>query len=230
MTRYTEPYPTGHQRRFPSVDERVDPSGRLTSMHQPATKHRSRLRTAGIVAAFVLSLALFAAGGFYFAHTLIAPSPHEEASRADTTVIFAGQQDQLVAPAGNTVQRDSSDPSVVWVRSSIKMARSRGSTDGVSVKVPTTLSERMQGKRIRVTVSAKRGDDHTSPFALAYSAGTANSGWVVFDPTAEFKDFNLSFVVPAKAAGSDQYVGIWSDIAGRGAPLAIRQLAITILP
>jgi len=225
MTRFTEPYPTGPQRRFPGI------AARPTSMPQPASMRRSRFRTAGIVAVFVLSFALLAAGGFYLANTLITPSPQDEGSKTDTTVIFAGQRDQLVAAQGNTVQQDPSDPSVVWVRSSIKMARSKGSTDGVSVKVPTALSERFQGKRIRVTVSAKGGDDRTSPFALSYSAGTsANSGWVVFEPTAEFKDFDLSFVVPARAAGSDQYVGIWSDIAGRGAPLAIRQVAVTILP
>jgi hypothetical protein len=100
----------------------------------------------------------------------------------------------------------------------------------VSLKVPIPLSGGLQAKRIRVTVSVARDDrESPSPFAVAYSTGGAgNSGWRVFEPSQEFKDFSFSYLVPHRAGGLTHYVGIWSDIAGRGAPLAIRRIAITI--
>ena len=238
MTRLTEPYPSGPYRRFQGIDERALPagSGRPTPIdRQTNLKRRPRgLRLAGIISAFVVSFALLAAGGFYLANTLLTPTRETREERrptADATVIFSGRLDQLNPAPGNAVQQDPSDPSVVWLRSSLKTAKSNGSTDGVSVKVPAALLEKLQGRRIRVTVSAKGAGDGAAPFALAYSmGGSGNSGWVVFEPKREFEDFSLSFAVPRRATGPDHYVGIWSDIAGRNTPLAIRQLTVTILP
>jgi hypothetical protein len=112
----------------------------------------------------------------------------------------------------------------------LKAANSNGATDGVSVNVPSSLTGEIQAKRIRVTVSARGGGKNVqSPFAVAYSTGSAgNSGWFVFEPTSEFNDFSFNYVVPRGGGGLNHYVGIWSDIAGRDAPLAIRRITITV--
>ena len=159
-------------------------------------------------------------------------SAERRQSMENATVIFSGQASKLSAAPGNTIQADASDPSVVWIRSSLTSAKSSGPTDGVSVKVPSPLSGELQGKRIRVTVLAGRSAGQApSPFALAYSTGGAgNSGWLVFEPTQEFKDFSFSYVVPRRAAGPTHYVGIWSDIAGQETPLAIRRVTIAVAP
>jgi hypothetical protein len=66
---------------------------------------------------------------------------------------------------------------------------------------------------------------------VAYSTkGNGSSGWIVFQPTTAFKDYSFIYRIPPGAAAQDNYVGIRSDIAGRGTPLAIRQLSITVLP
>jgi hypothetical protein len=154
-----------------------------------------------------------------------------ERSAERTTVIFSGKSDALNAAPGNTIQPGTSD-SMVWVASSRTTAKSSGATDGVSVKLPSALVSEIVGKRIRITVSAGRGNtEKLSPFALTYSTGAAgNSGWMVFDPSQEFDDFSFSYVVPRRAAGFTHYVGIWSDISGQETPLAIRRITITTQP
>jgi hypothetical protein len=155
-------------------------------------------------------------------------SPPELSRRAPqhAEVIFSGRSGDLKPAPGNTVRQDDSDASTVWLRSQVRSAKSSGSTDGISLQVPSEVLQKIRGKRIRVTVSA--AGTAASPFAVAYSAGVANSGWVVFQPTGKFQDFSLNFAVP-RDSDSNNYVGIWSDIDGRGTPLAIRQVAITIL-
>jgi hypothetical protein len=151
----------------------------------------------------------------------------------NTTVIFSGKASELSAKSGNTIAEDPSNPSIVWIRSSLKTANPSGATDGVSIKVPASLSGEIEAKRVRVTISAARGQNEgiSSPFAVVYSTeGAGNSGWRVFDATQQFQDFSMSYLIPRNAGGVPNYVGIWSDISGRATPLAISRVTITVLP
>jgi hypothetical protein len=176
------------------------------------------------------AVTLLAAIGVYFAYPMLEPAKQTTRPASNAVVIFSGKPSELTAAPGNTVQADSSAATISWISSSLRTAKANGTTDGVHVKVPPTLSKDLPGKRIRVTVSARGSEGGLAPFAVAYSTASGRtSGWLVFEPTAQFADYSLNFKVP-RAAGSDQYVGIWSDIAGRGTPLAVRQVAITVLP
>jgi len=145
-------------------------------------------------------------------------------------LVFSGKAAELASPTGNLVQQDRSDASVTWIRSSIKQAGPAGSTDGASVEIKPPLATDLAGKRIRVTISARAPDEGTPvPFAAAYSsANVGTSGWIVFTPTKEFDDYAFEYQVPA-TVGTAQYVGVWSDISGRGAPLAVRTISIRTL-
>jgi hypothetical protein len=145
-------------------------------------------------------------------------------------LIFSGKATELASPTGNLVQQDRSDGSVTWIRSSIKQAGPAGSTDGASIEIKQPLATNLAGKRIRVTISARAPDSGSPvPFAAAYSsANVGTSGWIVFTPTKEFDDYAFEYQVPA-TVGTAQYVGVWSDISGRGAPLAVRTISIRTL-
>jgi len=245
MTRFTQyPPQNQHGRHYPGGQHAPGPMpgmvGQPNNIGQQDPTHRRKSRRFG--SRVILSLAIgiaFLAGvmivGIYLAPnnqwfgltSFRSASPSQDES---STVIFSGKPNELRAAPGNIVQADQSNSSITWIRSKVTTAKSSGATDGVSVKVPSSLSDEVQGKRIRVTVSARGGSaDIPSPFAVAYSTGARNSGWLVFEPTDRFTDFSFNYVVPRSGAGSNHYVGIWSDITGRGAPLAIRQIRITML-
>jgi hypothetical protein len=242
MTRISEPFPTSPHRR-PAILEDTAPrtvgnrAGWANQQGVNTTRRRRRLRSRAIILSVGVALLLGAVASYfaYRNHLFDVPTGSDTTaeryqSMKSETVIFSGQADQLSAASGNAIQVDPSDASIVWIRSSLTVAKSGGATEGVSIKVPSPLSGALEAKRILVTVSAARDDRRApSPFAVAYSTGGAgNSGWRVFEPTPEFKNFTFSYVVPRKAAGLTHYVGIWSDIAGRGAPLAIRRVTITV--
>jgi hypothetical protein len=246
MTRYTGQFPQEPYRGYRDGPQRLVPMPGMTG--QPNTAAQEGIKGAAgarwlrpRAVAIPLTIAILAgviALGVYFAYRsglfdLSGPrsggTTNVSAERA--TAIFSGRPSELIAARGNLMQADSSNSSIVWIRSSLKTAKSNGATDGVSVKVPDPLIGKILGRRIRVTVSARGADRDQSPFAVAYSTGAAsNSGWLVFQPTKEFTDFSFNYVVPRSAPGSGHSVGIWSDITGRDAPLAIRQITITELP
>jgi len=145
-------------------------------------------------------------------------------------VIFAGDPAALAAAPGNIVEPDPSGGSV-WLRTEVKAASAAGATDGVAVAIPPALLPKFEGRRVRVTISAKSGTEGTPvPFAAAYSAGAkGNSNWIVFVPEKVFTDHSFSFVVPIGeigGTGDTHRIAIWSDIEGRGMPLAVRSITI----
>lgn len=148
---------------------------------------------------------------------------------AEAEIIFSGDSALLAAAPGNTVQADQA-AEIAWLRSTVKSASAAGTSDGVSLLIPKALLPRFEGRRVRVTISARSGADGAPiPFAAAYSAGPkGNSNWVVFVPEKQFSDHSFSFVVPiGDLEGSDDHrIAIWSDIEGRGAPLGVRSITI----
>ena len=246
MTRSADPFPTGPYRRYPPVESRPVPPAAgaarpySASQQAPSPARRSRASGAIFVALGVVLLIGIAGTLSYVAYrdhwidlsdgTL--PTASQRPVQ-NATVIFPGDEGALSPAQGNTVQADRSNPSIIWIRSSLTRAESSGSTDGVAVTVPSSLTAGLGGKRIRVTISAARGRSSgaSSPFAVAYSTGAVgDSGWLVFEPTESFQDFSFRYRVPARAEGFTHYVGLWSDISGRETPLAVRRITITTLP
>ena len=74
---------------------------------------------------------------------------------------------------------------------------------------------------IRCVPAGQKAIDQTS----SCTPSMVLSGWVVFTPSPEFDDYSFDYRVPARV-GTAQYVGVWSDISGRGAPLAVRSITI----
>ena len=243
MTRISGPFPNdphrpqwgGAQAPAPmtGMAGRPDPRLQYRSPEYPKKSARSRFRNVVWAAAIGFMVVGVAAAVFYVLSSGIINLPFlhnaELPLAANETVIFSGRAADLRQSRGNTIQQDPANSSVVWIKSSLSAARSSGATDGVSVRVPSALVA--GARRIRVTVSARGvGIENQAPFAAAYSAGSAgNSGWLVFQPTNEFKDFSFNYTLPRGAASTDHYVGIWSDISGRNGPLGIRRITIAKL-
>ena len=218
MTRFTEPYSSGPQRPFQGIDDRVGSPG----VARPAVAQSEPSRCQTWLARATLgrhygglSRDVCAACRWRILcrEPLSKSRQQSKSARRKRDRDLSGRASELTAAPGNTVQQDTSDPSVSWTRSTIKTASAKGSTDGVSVKVPSSVSDQIQGKRIRVTVSARGATNSLAPFALAYSAGE-NSGWVVFDPTAEFKDYSLRFAVPRTAGSTNMWASGPISLAG----------------
>lgn len=148
---------------------------------------------------------------------------------AEPDIIFSGDAAALAAAPGNTVAADP-NATVAWLRSSVKTASATGATDGISIAVPAELVPRIEGRRVRVTVSAKSGaEGDPVPFAVAYTAGAkGSSGWIVFVPEKDFTEHSFTFVVPIGAieGGEPHRIAIWADIEGRNVPLAVRSITI----
>jgi hypothetical protein len=218
-------------------DER---SGRSVRGRRRARRGSTRRGTTGTYIAIVVLLALLIGGAYAaqvaglvdFRAMLAGHGSGQHASDGGNggQLVFSGKAGELAAPAGNLVQQDKSDSSVTWIRSSLREAGPSGPTDGASVEIKPPLATDLVGKQIRVTISARAPDQGTPmPFAAAYSSADAGtSGWIVFTPTKEFEDYTFDYQVPA-TVGTAQYIGIWSDISGRGAPLAVRAITIRVL-
>ena len=237
---YDRPHPASRQEwSDPPSNDRTAPTRR--PRRGPA---KSGLRRAVVPVVIVVVILLVAAGGAVLASRMGwihlaglqfgggSSSGGAGQTGANAQIVFSGDAKQLVAAPGNIVQEDTSvSPHAVWLRSQVKAASAVGSTGGVSVKVPSQLVSRIEGRAIRVTVSARTGGkDAPSPFAVAYSAGDkGTSGWIVFTPTKTLDDYSFTYVVPIgdiDAASNPHYVGIWSDISGGNAPLSVQRIAI----
>lgn len=148
-------------------------------------------------------------------------------------VVFSGRAAELVAAEGNIIQEDTStSPPTVWLRSRNKTANPTGATDGVTVTVPNAIVPLLEGRAVRVTVTAMTGGkDDPRPFAVAYSAGTnGTSGWFVFLPTRRMEDYSFTYNVPiGEMEGSDNVhrIAIWSDIGGSNGPLAVKEIFVS---
>ena len=258
MAQRTEPYFDPHSMPHDDADgyDRPHPASRQQWSDPPpndrtATARRPRrgpaksgLRRAAVPVAIVVVILVIAAGGALLASGMGwihlgglpfgggASSGGAGQTGANAQVVFSGDAKQLVAAPGNIVQEDTSvSPPVVWLRSHVKAASATGPTGGVSVKVPSQLVPRIEGRAIRVTVSARTGGKDTpSPFAVAYSAGDkGTSGWIVFTPTKTLDDYSFVYVVPIgeiNATSNPHYIGIWSDISGGNAPLSVQRITI----
>jgi hypothetical protein len=84
--------------------------------------------------------------------------------RGQADVIFDGDSARLSSAPGNTVQPDAS-AKIAWLRTTVKSASAAGApADGVSIVIPKAVLPRFEGRRARVTISARSGaDGHADP-------------------------------------------------------------------
>ncbi|WP_421726222.1 hypothetical protein [Bauldia sp.] len=239
--RGTQPPNRDSDEDWPDQDQRWARRER-PSQERPPRRPSALRRILTILLAIVIILVVVAGGGYLaimlgwidgtrlgLGGSIISPSrPTQNAE-----VIFSGDAGALSAADGNIIQEDTSvSPPVVWLRSSRTSASPAGVTEGVSLEVPASLLPRIEGRAVRVTISARTGSrDEPTPFAAAFSAGDrGNSGWIVFVPSRTLDDYSFNFRVPIGEVGdpdSANYIGIWSDITGSNAPLAIDRITIT---
>ena len=231
---------TGNPPRQEWADRDADGPGEAVR-RPPRSKQRSGFRSVLMIVLIVVAIVVVAAGGVFLASRLgwikiggfgLSGGGAASVPAANAQVIFSGNPNDLAAAPGNVIQQDTSvSPPAVWLRSRVKSASPTGATGGVSVKVPNDLVPRIEGRRVRVTVSARTGGKgEPSPFAIAYSAGnTGTSGWIVFVPTKTLDDYSFTYAVPIGEIGgaaNTHYIGVWSDIGGGNAPLSIQRITI----
>ena len=105
-------------------------------------------------------------------------------------------------------------------------------TGGVYLTIPTEIALAFAGRRVRVTVFAKKpAANAASEFAVAYSTNeTGNSGWIRFAPTTAWAAFSFLYVVPAPLFGGADFLGIWADTSNAGKKTLIDHVVIQAFP
>jgi hypothetical protein len=239
MSRLVEPLPSHPYHRQQAEEERRRLQAAISAA-QPGPSRTKPARSGRVAITLVGFLIATAAvtGYVLYRYDLVGflsnsaghPSVDDsDSAKMQDVVIFSGRANELAKAPGNTLEEDDSAEPVTWITSSVRTASPSGSTDGVSVKIPSSVSENLQTRQVIVTVSAARkaGADSSAPFALSYSTDSRDTGWRVFQPTSEFKEFSFSYRVP-NVVGGTNFIGIWADISGRSIPLAVRCITVSV--
>ncbi|MDT8895632.1 hypothetical protein RSO41_13320 [Halomonas sp. I1] len=108
---------------------------------------------------------------------------------------------------------------------------SSGGRPGTGKKIPERTALQFGGRRIRVTLDAKRpGNNSTSEFAVSYStADVGNSGWHRFSPTRSWRQYSFLYDVPDPSSGNHDWIGVWADTSGNGRGVLIDNMRIEVL-
>ena len=203
---------------------------------ESAPREKKRGKALWIVLAVLIILVAVAGGIFLASHFKLISLPSfglsaggsSSVSTAEPIRVFPASDLKFVSTDGNTVQEDGS---LTWLRSKRRSASPEDRSQGSYIELPADLLSRIEGRRIRVTVDARSGaTGEPPPFAVTYSTvGRGNSGWFVFVPTARFDEYDFAYQVPIGEVGSEEnthVIGIWADINGTNAPLAIENITI----
>ena len=135
------------------------------------------------------------------------------------------------AASGNTLSKSSdaySGTQAALMRSTLSSPRSDNSTEGVRTQIPAATSAAFVGRRIRVSVYAKKAPSSpAAQFGLSYStASKGNSGWNTFFPLNDWARYSFIFNVPADADPEGHWIGIHADVAGQGRGVLIDLITI----
>jgi hypothetical protein len=191
------------------------------------------------VLAIVLIVIVAAGAAIYVLHPSWVPfigRPSDVAVSSEENIVFDGQAGGITGDQNNQVVQGASEggTATVTIRSTRRNARPIGTTDGAYIHLKPELSSEMAGKRVRMTVWARQGNENPSTlFAIAYSNGkNVSTGWIAFDPTKEMKPYSFAYKVPPPNAqnSTGDYIGIWSDISGGGGGLEVRLITVRVLP
>lgn len=87
---------------------------------------------------------------------------------------------------------------------------------GVFVTLPGWAGHLFDGRRVRVTITARRApEDGALEFGAAYFiARTGASGWRTFQPTTRFADYSFEWTPPSDNGGNASLIGVAPDSSG----------------
>ena len=96
------------------------------------------------------------------------------------------------------------------------------------VTMPAGVTQAFDGFEIVVRIAAmKPATTPSTEFAIRYSAGTANSGWRKFTPTANWAEYEFSFTVPEGSKLQANQLQIWADTSGTGKGILLDSVRVS---
>lgn len=187
-----------------------------------------------MAAAVVVLAAGVAAVLIYYGSDVLTSATDEPARpisvEAGSLIVFNGEATSLDAAVGNLVEpgASSSSGSTVIVRSQLAQAEPSGKTAGVSLTIPAEVVRDIAGRPTRITVWLRQARSRPAKrFAVAYStAGSGNSGWIVFNAGTAFSDHSFDFRIPASQASNAHYIGFWADLDGDNGGIELRLVTV----
>lgn len=135
------------------------------------------------------------------------------------------------SPAGHTLAQDAGDAfsglQAGLVSSSSASVDTSSAPFAVHAVVPEGSASTFLGKRLRVSIAAKKPSSSAAPeFAIGYAVGSAwFSDWQSFAPAADWTVHEAMIDVPGDAAG-DHYVAIWGDTSGAGSATLVDRVLV----
>ncbi len=148
------------------------------------------------------------------------------------SVFTADYKDKWIALNENLVKK-ADDFLIMESKKAIHQKNTPGAgltTGGVYVVVPRNIETQISGKQIRVTVLARKRQQASTEFAVAYSTDqVGNSGWHKFAPTTKYRPYSFTYNVPPMKKANKDYLGIWPDTAGSGKGIDVKEVYVEIL-
>ena len=96
-------------------------------------------------------------------------------------------------------------------------ASSAGETEGFVIRIPDSFEGEAGGRRLVIRVVAKSAAATTTRLAVAYSTkGDGTSGWRWFSVDKDWGAYEMTYDVPVKEKGGEDFIGLLAD--GVGAP------------
>lgn len=102
---------------------------------------------------------------------------------------------------------------------------------GVFYTLPPLIARRARGRRLRVTVTARRtpNDGSESFLAAFFMFNGPDSGWQRFTPTDDFGNFEFEWQPPEEDIDRPALVGIWPSESGDDLGVELRRIRIEIV-
>lgn len=148
-------------------------------------------------------------------------------SVSENSIFTANAASKWKVGKGNFITK--ADDSLLFSSKLLKPSTA-GATQGTYTQVPQDVESKVSGKKIKISVVAKKGSTSSSSFAVAYStAQVGNSGWHKFFPSSEYDVYSFEYTVPKMKTPNFDYIAIWGDTTGKGNGVSIKEVAIEIV-
>lgn len=156
-----------------------------------------------------------------------APAKKKPAEISANSIFKANANSKWWPAKGNIIKKNKDS---LLFSSKLVKASPGGPTQGVFVAVPKPIEAKVSGKKIKVSIIAKKGSPASKSFAVAYSTSqVGNSGWHTFVPTDQYTLYSFEYTVPKMKSPNSDFVGIWGDTKGTGNGVLIKDVAIEVI-